>query len=333
LLLHTSPIVSRVFARLSSPAHLDELSPLLLIGRMGTGKRHYVRALIRQLNCRTSYRPFTTLDPPLYTLGCSCADCGLLERGKAREYQGLSGTETVAELRKVVHDFTDGMSHRFLVLTDLQRHAQDHLDPLLKILEEPPATLKVFATATTTQSIPGPVLSRFRQLRHPDLTSEQLRTIVEATPSLQSLAPQLGAYCFRSVDELLLYVRYDFETKFEAFWGAADIPPLVRGIRDLLQQLSKDREFHPPDVLEFFIEFFVRRIEELCTIHAHTMPELQDLAAALPRAAYQAYETLGSLLHATDAGLLMNRNDQVITLITSLVMLRNILRERWAERA
>jgi Cdc6-like AAA superfamily ATPase len=297
----------------------------MLVGRSGTGKRHHIRHFVRHLNCAVC-RPFDHPDPPFYTQTCDCNSCKLLEQDATPDLCQLTGHESIDELRtKVVH-FPDHMplqlSHSFLILENLHRYSKDRLDTLLKILEEPHEHLKILATATTTQSIAGPVLSRLRQLRHPNLTAEQLRTIVEATPALKPLARQLGAYPFRSVDELQLYHHYKFEAKFEAFW-LADIISLERAISQFLKQLRKDDAYHTPDVLEFFIEFFIQRVAHFCTTHADARPELQRVRTALPALARRAYETLGQYLHAPDASTHIDRDRQVMAFFTSLAVLRD----------
>jgi hypothetical protein len=282
--------------------------------------------LVRHLNCAV-YRPFDRLDPPLYAQTCDCTCCERLEKNASRDLCQLTGDERLDELRAKVREFSGHvaweLSHRFLILPNLHRYPKDHQDALLKILEEPGPHLKIFATATTTERITGPALSRLRQLRHPNLTAEQLRTVVEATPALKPLAPQLNAHPFRSVDELQLYTLYEFEAKFQAFWQATDITSLQRGVTQFLTQLKKDKTRHTPDTLEFFIEFFIQRVAHFCTINADSRPEMQRARTALPTLARRAYETLSHYLHAPDASTHIDRDRQVIAFFTSLAVLRD----------
>ena len=321
MLVHTDPSLSTVFGGLAARRGWAELPPLLITGRMGSGKRHYAHHFLRQLFCDQGYTPFQASEPHREACQCDCPTCRRLEAGECRDYTELTGREPIADLR---HALLEVRSHqptalpvRVLMLRRLDRCSEAALDALLGVVEEPPPHLRILATTRAVSHLPSTLVDRFHVVRHADMTPDQVRQLAhpEATA---------GTYPFRSLGQAEAAARHGFEARFREFFITSDFVGLERRVLGLMRAIEADEEQSAGDLIEFFAEWLFWRTTQYCTEHSAQVPGLQRVAPHLPGLFHLSLSTMSGAVHRYNPRAYITPTAQLYALVSSLHMLRRI---------
>lgn len=323
---HTAPTVSSALGRFTQPARLKQLAPVLLTGPLGTGKRHYLNTFIRQVGCEANHTPLTNPEP---TRGdCTCDSCVRITRGRHIDVLTLTGAENAADFREALAGHVNrqptALPYRFLVLTNLHRYTKEVLDTALKVIEEPPRTLKVMATTTSRESMPPAVVSRFCEFRTNWLEPADLEGIVAATPKLAPYKRHLANYNFRSVHELTAYVRYDFEAQFKALFYDLEITTLEAKVSGLLDAFKNDPDHALADLLEIFLDFYLIRLGDFVRMNVDVKPQLAGFKANAYLVFERYMQSFGRYLRSPSMAFHINLESQVLSLFRALLTLKHL---------
>lgn len=322
----TSPALTALFSRFSAPDQLPMLSPVLLVGPLGTGKRHHILQFIRQIGCAATprYAPYASAEDT--RTDCTCDSCTRIKTDKHPDLLFFKGNEPLADFRDRLQEHVSHqpslLPYRVLLLSNLHRYTKDTLDTALKIIEEPPRTLKIFATATVRESMPPAVLSRFREFRTNWLPPAQIDAITAVDSRLRPYRRHLPNYPFRSVHELTAYVRYDFEAQFKTFFADLDITTLESKVTALLDSFRADPDHAPADLIEIFLDFYLTRLADYVRLNSDVRPQLNSFKAN----AYVVFEryaqTLGKYLRSPNQAYYINLDAQLLSLFRAVLTLK-----------
>lgn len=326
---HTSPLLSTALSRFVQPQRLDKLAPVLITGPLGTGKRHYINTFLRQIGCEARPQPYAPLTAEGSTrTDCNCDSCTRLTRNRHSDVLTLTGAENLADFREAltahVNRQPTALPFRFLVLTNLHRYSKEVLDTALKIIEEPPRTLKILATTTARESMPPAVLSRFREFRTNWLSPADLEAIVAATPKLAPYKRHLPNYPFRSVHELTAYVRHDFDAQFKALFYDLEVATLEAKVSALLEGFKNDTDHALADLLEIFLDFYLIRLGEFVAINVDVRPQLAGFKANAYLVFERYAQSFGKYLRSPNMAYFINLEGQVLSMFRSLLTLKHL---------
>jgi hypothetical protein len=322
VLIPTDPKLVHILTRLAERRGLDGLPPLLLEGRMGTGKRHHLHHLIRQLCCSEGYQPF---GGPAEQ-ACSCASCRRLEARDCEDCCELSGREPISQLRDRVADLTAHqptmIPKRVLLLRRLDSYSPLALDTLLRLAETPPPHVRILATARSAAALPETVSGRFRVLRLPPLSLEQVRSVAATSPSLRSLLADAGTYPYSSIGQMSACVRFGFERRFQQDVLGADFAGMEPRVMGMLRAIEQSEEHRTADVIEFLIEWLYWRVGDHCQQRVGEHAGYGTMLNHLPGLTRMYQTTLARYLHTANPRASITPSAHVYGYISALAMLR-----------
>lgn len=131
------------------------VSPLLLIGPSGVGKRFSVRKAAQEVFCLGTK-----------TADCKCASCLAIEGGRHPDFKVLSsegkdiGVSTIRDFLEAVHNLPALGSLKCFVIDGADRLTVAAADSFLKTLEEPPDHIRFFLIAEERERVPPTIQSR-----------------------------------------------------------------------------------------------------------------------------------------------------------------------------
>ena len=155
----------------------------LFSGPRGCGKTTVARLLAKAINCHTGSKG----DP------CGeCSTCRAIAKGNYLDVLEIdaasnTGVDNVRELRDMAQYSPSEGSSRVFIIDEVHMLSKGAFNALLKILEEPPASVYFFFATTEPNKIPRTILSRcqrfdFRLLNREELGG-RLTSIAEADAS------------------------------------------------------------------------------------------------------------------------------------------------------
>lgn len=328
MIVHNNLAVSKIYHRvLSAP---EKLSPILIQGTQGTGRFLYHQALVRELSCQT-YSPFKFFTPETfeYSGTCDCTICQKILERKTPDLLILDGTEGIQEVRETVIEFAYHnpveLRFRYLLCCNIERFSKEIFDTLLKILEEPPADLKVLATSTDLTVAPPAILSRFKVFTHGLLSSDQINFIIDHNPRLKIYSSLIDKFNFISMIQLIVYRRLDFESKFQSVFTSDNSVTLRQRILALIAEFKAQKisDLKFEDILDLFLEFYISRIREYCKLNESV--RLQIFEQYFNRILSRFGESLFKYLKLRNVALYINTENQLISFFTAILSLRKII--------
>lgn len=130
-------------------------SPLLLVGQEGVGRKFSVNAVVRELFCEEK-RP-----------SCDCTSCTQVLRGIHPDVMIVAGVDGkdigIDAIRAVIeasNDYPSQAPVRVFLIDGADRLTVPAANALLKVLEEPPSTVRFFLLAETVKNVIPTIRSR-----------------------------------------------------------------------------------------------------------------------------------------------------------------------------
>jgi DNA polymerase III subunit delta' len=149
------------------------LSPLLLIGPQGVGKRYSLLCMMREVLC-TGTR----------AANCTCAACYQLQRSMHPDLHVVTGTKRIEvnDIRALIGEIsTCPSASKFsaFIIDGADKFTIEAADCLLKTLEEPPATSRLFLLAENESLVPATIRSRCGRVVYRALPEAFIASIVQ----------------------------------------------------------------------------------------------------------------------------------------------------------
>jgi len=166
------------------------VSPLLLIGPSGVGKRHSLLCMMREVLC-TGIR----------ASNCLCAGCYQVKRGLHSDIHVLTADKhiDVKQIRAlIVEAQTCPSASKFsaFIIDGADRFTIEAADALLKTLEEPPTTSRFFLLAEDLSKVPLTIRSRCGAVTYRRLPEDFILSIVhrsEENPGKALVYSRMGS--------------------------------------------------------------------------------------------------------------------------------------------
>ena len=258
------------------------VSPVLLIGDEGVGRRFSVMKAIQEAFCLADRQP-----------GCQCYSCLVLPQGLHPDvtllYPEGESSIGVDEVRDVVaqaKDYPTVGAYRCFVIDGADRFTPPAANAFLKTLEEPPARSRFFLLSEFSDQVLPTIRSRCGRIQYGQLPEEFVLSVLHQYETDDAKA--------------LVYTRMGEGSIGRAirYWGSGRL-----GLRDLVVkvlQLALDRDlpslFASVDKMEQdlvqalkFLEqllhdVLIARVDPMRVIHADKTDEILDMAkrAGLP---------------------------------------------------
>lgn len=150
------------------------VSPLLLLGPEGVGRRFSVLCAVREIFC-TGDR----------SIDCQCAACYQVKRGIHPDLLTLDGTEKdigiddVKALIEEARHLPSAASLRCMIIDGADRFTQSAANAFLKTLEEPPSRIRLFLLGEDKSKILPTIRSRCGLVRYGLLPLDFVTSIVK----------------------------------------------------------------------------------------------------------------------------------------------------------
>lgn len=149
------------------------VSPLLLAGPSGVGKRHSLLCLMREILC-TGTR----------AANCPCAGCYQVQRNLHSDIHVVTADKhiDVKEIRALIveaHNCPSASKFSVFILDGADRFTTEAADALLKTLEEPPVTSRFFLLAEDLSRVPLTIRSRCGVVTYRRLPDDFILSIVQ----------------------------------------------------------------------------------------------------------------------------------------------------------
>lgn len=149
------------------------VSPLLLIGPSGVGKRHSLLCMMREILCTGTH-----------AAKCPCAACFQVQRGLHSDIHVLTANKhiEVDDIRAVIGEAGNcpsASTFGAFIVDGADRFTIEAADALLKTLEEPPATSRFFLLAEDLSSVPLTIRSRCGLVVYRSLPVDFILSIVQ----------------------------------------------------------------------------------------------------------------------------------------------------------
>jgi len=276
MLIHTHSMLSSIFHKLLHKDHfegtLKKLNPTCLEGIAGIGKIYYIKEFIRDCLC-SEYNPFLNTRED-YTQDCSCKVCNSISNNTLVDMFVLDNKEDIEAIRGYlevfVYSYPKEYNYKFLIVPDLHLISNRKTDILLKIFEESPKYLKIFATCLNANKAPQTLMSRLNIIHCNPLSKDNLRFILSLSSTTENQLSNLDKYNFKSLDQVMVYSKYRFEDKFKSiFVERANAYTITKEVKYLLDIL--DSEDQLGEALLFFMEYYLDKIYEFCDLNKDTI--------------------------------------------------------------
>jgi DNA polymerase-3 subunit delta' len=160
------------FLRRFVEGHL--VSPVLLIGPEGVGRRFSILQAVQEVFCTGTKQK-----------GCTCYSCFVLEQGTHPDWHFLNaptsdiGIDAIREVVARAKDYPSSASMRCFVIDGADRFTGPAAaDAFLKTLEEPPSRSRFFLLAETYDSVPPTIRSRCGRINYNRLPEAFLLSVL-----------------------------------------------------------------------------------------------------------------------------------------------------------
>ena len=269
MFIHTHKTVSKLFNR--NIDNISELRPINLWGPSGLGKLFYIKEFIRHIQCK-EYKPFIAIED-IYQRRCNCRICRNIISDNAADILTLESNENIEKIRDKFNDFIDSTPvewrYKFLIVQNLQRFNNRELDIFLNIFEEPPDHIKIFTTSTDLEGIPYAIKSRLFSFKVNPFKKEDLKIILKVNSELETYLSTVDRYKFNTIDQLIMYNKFTFEDIFLNIFSKVDGSyGIEKKMNYLFNLIEIQKEFQMSEVLKFFLDFSIARLDEFFELNA-----------------------------------------------------------------
>jgi DNA polymerase-3 subunit delta' len=251
------------------------VSPLLLVGPEGVGRRFSVQQAVQEAFC-TGTR----------SEGCECASCYAMPKGNHPDYTVLSpegdkdlGVDAIRAFTLEARNYPTAARMRCFVIDGADRVTSAAANALLKTLEEPPRHARFFLVAERQKHVIPTVRSRCGVVRYSPLPEDFVLSMVQRYESDSAKA--------------LVYTRMGEGSVGDAvrYWGSGKLSLRDQVIRVLHLAVSKDLPglFSAVDAigkdlplaLKFLVQLatdvLIVRVYPMRAIHSDRLEDLKKL--------------------------------------------------------
>ena len=260
------------------PATAGSPSPALFVGPIGTGRHTHARLLQAAQE--------GTADPPPE----QSADVRTLV------------SSSLPELVRAVFETTEHLPaetrYKHLCLRNLHRYSKHSLDTLLKVMESPPAHLRVTATARSLDHLPPAIVSRFRIWRVRPLSRDALAEVLESKETLRPYRAALdarGSYPWSSPAQLALHTRYGFDAAADGLLFHARVGKLEATLSNLVDELDRHPVYPLEDLMDLFLSYLLLKWESWGRMNEGSDPirRLRDYSQPIWAQAAEVADVIG----------------------------------------
>jgi len=199
------------------------VSPLMLVGPEGVGRRFSVIKAVQEAFCIGTHES-----------GCPCSSCYTINKGIHPDVITLAagekdiGVDSIREIIDAAKNYPSVSNIRCFIIDGADRFTIPAANAFLKTLEEPPARSRFFLITRTTERVIPTILSRCGQVRYSPLPDTFVLSIVQR-------------YEEDSV-KALVYTRMSEGSVGNAiqYWGSGKLTLRDQILKTLLLAVEKD---------------------------------------------------------------------------------------------
>ena len=142
------------------------------------------------------------------------------------------------------------LSHKYMILRDIHSASNSLTDAVLKLVEEPPKSIRILLTSHSPGKTRPAIRSRCGRLYFPPHTPTSIRSVMEVTRELQPALPVLNRrYPPISTLEATVRYRYDLDQIVESIARGEQAPSSLRQWLDATLKQAGDDKIHVMDTL------------------------------------------------------------------------------------
>ena len=253
-------------------------SPLLLLGDDGVGRRYSVLQATRELFCSESR-----------AANCQCVNCYQLDQGMHPDLTVISpenGEIKVAGIRdmvKAVKKYPSMASVKVFIIDGADRMNPASANALLKTLEEPPETVRIFLLAESAAKVLPTIKSRCGLVQYNSLSTgfieevlkkseedeERVSVIARMSEGSLGLAVQyMGSGRLALRDKVFGLIRLCSEANLPSLFGSVDaldkeLPLALRFLEQIVHDLIMVRD-NPGGVIHTDLLEDIRKLKAKC---------------------------------------------------------------------
>jgi DNA polymerase III delta prime subunit len=322
---HTHKVISKLFNRYAD--NIEALRPINLLGPSGLGKLYYIKEFIRQIQCE-KYKPFKVISG-IYRQQCDCRICWNIVNDSAIDILIFKGDEKIEEVRSKLDRFIEAPAieyeFKFLIVQNLQMFSNHELDIFLDIFEEPPDNIKVFTTSINLDGVSHPIKSRLQSFEIIPFSNESLKIILGGSSELETYLSILSKYNFRTIHQLIYYSKFNFESMFSKLFSKVDNSwGIDKELVEFFQVVEGQNEFQVNEVINFFMEFYIARMDEFFNLNVDKMKIVCLKQFVLDKLIPKFYPSLFKYLSVPTQPLI-NIKDQLFVFFNAIFIVKKIM--------
>lgn len=199
-------------------------TPLLLVGQDGTGRKFSVLETAREIFCSGDRTP-----------SCPCVDCAQMEQGVHPDFLLVQpsdgkdiGVDAARGIIETLNTYPSQARLRLVLIDGADRLTMPAANALLKTLEEPPHTARLFLLAESASRVLPTIRSRCGQLYYTDLPED---IILEKLGTFEKDAAKALVLARLAEGSLGRAVQY---------WGSGKLALRDKALTLLTSALSRD---------------------------------------------------------------------------------------------
>jgi DNA polymerase-3 subunit delta' len=271
------------------------VSPLLLLGPEGVGRKFSVLNAAREMFC-TGDR----------TVDCQCAGCYQVKKGVHPDLYLMDGTlkdigiDEVKELIEESRLYPSAASVRCMIIDGADRFTRSAANAFLKTLEEPPKTVRFFLLAEDRSKILPTIRSRCGMVRYGLLPPEFVSSIVQQHTDDEDKALVYARMGEGSVGRSLRYCKYgklatrDQVLRFMRMMLNKDL----LGAFSVIDSLERELELGLLFMGQILHDVLIVQLDPMRVINTDISSDLQEMVTRAPTHAWLSLSRkLGSLQH------------------------------------
>jgi len=263
------------------------VSPLLLIGPAGVGKRYSLLCMMREVLCTGSRAPT-----------CPCAGCYQVQRNLHSDVHIITATKyiEVKQIREMIVEAGNCPSasgFSAFIIDGADRFTIEAADALLKTLEEPPSTSRFFLLAEDLSRVPATIRSRCGVVVYRPLPAALVLSIVQraeddAAKALvysrmgEGSAGRAVDYCSAGKLSLRDQVVKVLQASVER-----DLP----GVFSLVDAMKNDLETATAFMEQVVRDVLIAPLDPMRVINVDVLEALQNLRAKVPNTGWARLAT------------------------------------------
>lgn len=271
------------------------ISPLLLLGPEGVGRKFSVLCAAREMFC-TGDR----------TVSCQCAACYQVQRGVHPDLYVMDGTskdigiDDVKELIEEALLFPSAADVRCMVIDGADRFTRPAANAFLKTLEEPPKSVRFFLLGEDKSKILPTIRSRCGLVRYGLLPPDFVASIVQQHADDGDKALVYARMGEGSVGRAVRYCKYgklatrDQVLRFMRMMLNKDLV----GAFSVIDSLERELELGLTFMCQLLHDVLIAQLDPMRVINVDVSSDLQEMGNQAPTHAWLSLSRkLGSLQH------------------------------------